>query len=152
MASADNQLEQQLEADLVEAMKARDEIRLQVLRLLKAALKNYSIEVRADLSPQQVLQVLQKEAKKRQDSIQQYGDAGRDDLVKQEQAELEVLQQYLPAPISEEDIRSAVKAAIADGGLEGQAAMGQVIAAVREKFDGAADGSMVARIAREELA
>lgn len=143
-------LEQTLEADLVAAMKARDEIRVQVLRLVKAALKNQTIEVRGDLTPQQMLAVLQKEAKKRQDSISQYRAAGRDDLVRQEQAELEILDTYLPDQASDEAIRAAVRIAVADAG-DSPAVMGQVIARVREKFSGAVDGATLAAIAREEL-
>ncbi len=143
-------LEQNLEADLLEAMKARDEIRVQVLRLVKAALKNQSIEVKGELTPQQMLAVLQKEAKKRQDSITQYRDAGRNDLVEQEQAELEILEAYLPEQASEEELREAVKAAVAEVGAS-PAAMGQVIARVREQFSGAVDGATLAAIVREEL-
>lgn len=143
-------IEKSLEADLADAMRARDEIKVQVLRLLKSAMKNYSIEVKEDLSPQQMLQVLQKEAKKRQDSIAQYSAAGRDDLVRQEKAELEIIDSYLPEQASDEAIREAVKAAIAASG--GAAQMGQVIGQVREHFNGAVDGAKLAAITREELA
>ncbi|MDQ5944132.1 MAG: uncharacterized protein QG658_198 [Patescibacteria group bacterium] len=143
-------LEQTLEADLLEAMKARDEIRVQVLRLVKSALKNQSIEVKGELTPQQMLAVLQKEAKKRQDSITQYQAAGRDDLVRQEQAELEILDTYLPEQASDEEIRAAVQAAVKEVGAS-PAAMGQVIARVREQFSGAVDGAALAAMVREEL-
>ena len=143
-------LEQTLEADLLEAMKARDEIRVQVLRLVKSALKNQSIEIKGELTPQQMLAVLQKEAKKRQDSITQYREAGRNDLVEQEEAELEILEAYLPEQASEEELRAAVKVAVAEVG-DGPAAMGQVIARVREQFSGAADGAALAAMVREQL-
>lgn len=143
-------LEQTLEADLLEAMKARDEIRVQVLRLVKSALKNQSIEVKGELTPQQMLVVLQKEAKKRQDSITQYQAAGRDDLVRQEQAELEILDTYLPEQASDEEIRAAVQAAVKEVGAS-PAAMGQVIARVREQFSGAVDGAALAAMVRQEL-
>lgn len=142
-------LEKTLETDLLEAMKARDEIRVQVLRLVKAAMKNQAIEVRADLTPQQMLAVLQKEAKKRQDSISQYRQAGRDDLANKEQAELTILESYLPEQVSEEAIKAEVKRTIAEMGSS--ANMGQVIGAVREHFSGAVDGSTLASIVREEL-
>lgn len=142
-------LEKTLEADLLEAMKARDEIRVQVLRLVKAAMKNQAIEVRADLTPQQMLAVLQKEAKKRQDSISQYRQAGRDDLADKEQAELKILEDYLPEQASEESIREAVCSVISEIGST--ATMGQVIGIVRERFSGAVDGSTLAMITRQEL-
>lgn len=144
-------LEQSLETDLIEAMKARDEIRVQVLRLVKSALKNYEIEAKGDLSPQQVLAVLQKEAKKRQDSIEQYAAAGREDLVSQEEAELKIIQGYLPEQASEADLRAAVQKATAELGDQ-QGAMGQIIGRVREEFSGAVDGALLAKIVREELA
>ncbi|MBP9827342.1 GatB/YqeY domain-containing protein [Candidatus Saccharibacteria bacterium] len=143
-------LEKSLEQDLIIAAKARDEVKLQVLRLLKAALKNYSIEVKGELTPQQMMQVLQKEAKKRHDSIDQYSKYGRQDLADKEIAELKILEQYLPTPASEEEIREAVNEAIAKV-KDGKAQMGTVIAEVREKFEGAVDGAELARITREEL-
>lgn len=143
-------LVERLEADLMEATKARDEVTLQVLRLLKAALKNYSIEMRQDLSPQQALQILQKEAKKRQESIVQFHEADRQDLVDKESAQLEVLQRYLPKQPDESDVRKAAQSIITENSLSGQAAMGQLITALKEQFDGL-DGSLAARIAREEL-
>ena len=102
----------QLEADLASAAKARDQIRLSVLRLLKSALKNYEIEVGHDATPQEIMTVLQREAKKRQDSINQYGSANRQDLVDEEQAELEILEEYLPPKLSDEDLDKLVAQAI----------------------------------------
>ena len=145
------ELTQQIEADIATAMKARDEVRLQVLRLLKAALKNYSIEIKGELTPQQMLQILQKEAKKRQESIELYGQAGRNDLVTKETKELEVLSEYLPEQASEEAIRTKIKEIISQKKLSGHSAMGVVIQATKDAFQGAADGSVIAKIAREEL-
>lgn len=142
---------EQLDSDLVEAMKARDEVRLQVLRLLKAAMHNYAIEIKGDLSPQQMLQLLQKEAKKRQDSIAQYAAADRQDLVEQEEAELTILKSYLPEQPSDEAIKTAVLEVIAEQNATGTAAMGQVVSAVRERFQGAADGALIAQLTREAL-
>ncbi len=143
-------ISQRLEEDLTAATKARDEITQQVLRLLKAALKNHSIELRADLSPQQALQILQKEAKKRQESIDLYTKADRQDLADKESAELAVLQRYLPQQPSEEDVRAAAKEIVASKELSGNAGMGQLIAGLKDRFDGL-DGSLAAKIAREEL-
>ncbi|MCC7543248.1 GatB/YqeY domain-containing protein [bacterium] len=143
-------LTQRLEADLTEATKARDEITLQVLRLLKAALKNHSIELRQDLSPQEALQILQKEAKKRQEAIQQYSDANRQDLVQKESAELQILERYLPEQPSEAEVRAAAQDIIREQKLSGQSAMGQLISGLKDHFDGL-DGSLAAKVAREEL-
>lgn len=143
-------LTQRLEADLTEATKARDEITLQVLRLLKAALKNHSIELRQDLSPQEALQILQKEAKKRQEAIQQYSDANRQDLVQKESAELQILERYLPEQPSEAEVRAAAQDIIREQKLSGQSAMGRLISGLKDHFDGL-DGSLAAKVAREEL-
>lgn len=141
----------QLDADLTEALKARDAVRLQVLRLLKAALHNYAIEIKDEVSPQQMLQILQKEAKKRQDSIDQFAAAGRQDLVEKEANELAILKTYLPEQASEDAIRAVVQEVIAEQNAQGAAAMGQVISAVRERFGGSADGALIAQLVREGL-
>lgn len=145
------ELADRIEADLVQAAKARDEVRLQSLRLLKSALKNYSIEIKGDVSPQQMLQILQKEVKKRQEAAALYADADRPELAEKEKAEQAILEEYLPELPDEVAIRAQVQAVIAERSLSGQAAMGQVISAVREYFEGALDGSLLAQIAREEL-
>ena len=143
-------ISQRLEEDLTAATKARDEITQQVLRLLKAALKNYSIELKSDLSPQQALQILQKEAKKRQESIELYTNADRQDLADKESVELAVLERYLPKQPTVDEVRAAAKEIVSDKGLAGNAGMGQLIGALKERFEGL-DGSMAAKIAREEL-
>jgi uncharacterized protein YqeY len=139
---------EQLEQDLAAAMRERDQIRLQVLRLLKSALKNYQIEVGHELSPQEMMQVLQKEAKKRRDSIEAYEKAGRDDLVAEESAELKEIQHYLPAQLSDDEVRAIVRDVVA---ANPDAQMGQIIGQVLAKTNGQADGGLVSRIVREEL-
>jgi uncharacterized protein YqeY len=139
---------EQLEQDLAAAMRERDQIRLQVLRLLKSALKNYQIEVGHELSPQEMMQVLQKEAKKRRDSIEAYEKAGRDDLVAEESAELKEIQHYLPAQLSDDEVRAIVRDVVA---ASPDAQMGQIIGQVLAKTNCQADGGLVSRIVREEL-
>ena len=141
----------QLESDLAEAMKLRDEVRTTTLRLLKSALKNYQIELGHDLSMQEALSVLQKEAKKHQDSIKQYEDAKREDLANEEKAELDVIEKYLPEQMSQDEVEKAVDSAIAELGASGPADMGKVIGLVRQKTEGQADGSMIAQLAKQKL-
>ena len=143
---------EQLEADLGEAMKLRDEVRTTTLRLLKSALKNYQIELGHDLTMQEALSVLQKEAKKHQDSIKQYESASREDLAKEEKAELEVIESYLPEQMSREELEKIVEEAISSLNASGPSDMGKVIGLVREKTEGKADGSMIAEIAKNKLA
>ena len=141
----------QLESDLAEAMKLRDEVRTTTLRLLKSAMKNYQIELGHDLTMQESLSVLQKEAKKHQDSIAQYQNANRQDLAQEEQAELEIIKQYLPEQMSREELEKVVDSAIAESGASGPADMGRVIGLVRQKTDGKADGAMIAEVAKAKL-
>lgn len=141
----------ELEADLQAAAKARDQIKLSVLRLLKTALKNYEIEVGHDATPQEIMTVLQREAKKRQDSINQYEKADRKDLVEEEQAELKVLDEYLPAKLSDADVDKLVADAIAETGAVSQADMGKVMQAVMKNAGGAADGSVVSAKVKQAL-
>jgi hypothetical protein len=141
----------QLESDLAEAMKLRDEVRTTTLRLLKSALKNYQIELGHDLTMQEALSVLQKEAKKHQDSIKQYEDAKREDLANEEKAELDIIEKYLPEQMSQDEVEKAVDSAIAELGATGPADMGKVIGLVRQKTEGQADGSMIAELAKQKL-
>lgn len=141
----------QLESDLVAAAKARDSIKLTVLRLLKSALKNYEIEVGHDLSPQEVMAVLQKEAKKRQDSINQYTQAGRTDLVDEESAELKIIDEYLPAKMSNDELEQIVDEAITATGATSMADMGKVMGLAMQKAGAGADGSQVQTIVKAKL-
>lgn len=141
----------ELENDLKEAMKLRDEVRMTTLRLLKSALKNYQIELGHDLTMQESLSVLQKEAKKHQDSIEQYQKADRQDLADEEKAELKVIEKYLPEQMPEAEVEKLVDEVIKQTGATGQADMGKVIGAVRQKAGGSADGAMIAKIAKQKL-
>ena len=141
----------QLESDLAEAAKARDQIKLTVLRLLKSALKNYEIEVGHDASPQEIMSVLQKEAKKRRDSIEQYGKANRQDLVEEETNELEIIQDYLPKEISDNELDVLVKDAIDKTGAKEIKDMGKVIPVVIKASGGSADGSRISARVKQIL-
>lgn len=142
---------QQLEADLKAAAVERDNIRLNVVRLLKSALKNFQIEVGHELSPQEMLSVIQKEAKKRQDSISAYTKAGRDDLATEEQNELKVIEAYLPEQLSDEELSKIVDQVIRETGATGMADMGKVIGVVVAKAVGRADGGRISGIVKSKL-
>lgn len=145
-----NDLEQ-LDSDLKEAAKTRDQIRLTVLRLLKSALKNYEIEVGHDASPQEIMTILQKEAKKRRDSIEQYEKAGRSDLVEEESKELEIIQTYLPKEMSDEQLDSLVREAIAQTGASGLSDMGKVIPVVIKSSKGSASNDRISTKVKQVL-
>ena len=142
---------EQLEADLKTAAKMRDELRLSVLRMLKAALQNQQIEVGHELSMPEVLSVLQKEAKKRQDSVAAYDQAGRTELADQEKAEAKMIEEYLPQQLSDDELKKLVGEAITATGATSKADMGKVIGAVVGQAQGRADGRRISTLVSEQL-
>ncbi len=144
-----------LQADLKDAMRARDDVRLRTIRQLRSALQSAEIARReggtATLSEADVLAVVQKQAKQRRESIAQYQAAGRDDLRAREADELAVLETYLPQPLSDDDIRQAVRAIAAEVGATGPADMGRVMGPAMAALRGRADGRRVQEIVREAL-
>lgn len=136
-----------LRASVVEARKARDKDRTVVLTTVLAAVKNRQIELQREPTDDDVVAVVRKAVKMRQDSVEQYRAAGRDDLAGREAAEIEILRGFLPPEVDPEEIRAAVRAAIA----EGADGIGPVMGVVMPRFRGRADGKVINRIAREEL-
>jgi len=142
----------QVGADIAAAMKARDASRLSALRMLKAAVMNKGVEKGRDLDDAEVLQVIASLAKQRRDSIEQFAKAGRTDLVEKETAELNILQAYLPAGATPEEINAAVAEAIAETGASSPKDMGKVMKAVMPKLAGKnADGKAVNEAVRRTL-
>lgn len=145
---------QALQEELKQAMLARDELKTSVLRLLLSALNYYEIQKGGagyEATKEDVLAVLQKEAKQRKESIEQFKNAGRQELVDKETKELEILQKYLPEQMSEDEIREIVKETIREIGTTAVADMGKVMGALMPKTKGKADGSIVSKIVKEEL-
>ena len=139
-------------ADIAAAMKARDASRLSALRMLKAAVMNKGVEKGRDLDDAEVLQVIASLVKQRRDSIEQFSNAGRTDLVEKETAELNVLQAYLPAAATPEEVNAAVAEAIAETGATSPKDMGKVMKAVMPKLAGkSADGRAVNEAVRRAL-
>lgn len=139
-------LKERLQEDLKAAMKSKDQLRLSVIRLAKAAVMNLEIARGHELSDQEVIEVLAKEAKQRQDSIPEYEKAGRADITENLRNEIKIVQEYLPAQLSENEIRELVKAAIAEAGASGKKDMGKVMAVLMPKTKGRADGKLVNQI------
>ena len=139
-------------ADITAAMKARDAARLSALRMLKAAIMNKGVEKGRDLEDAEVLQVVSSLVKQRRDSIEQFGKAGRTDLVDKETGEIKVLEAYLPPAASAADIDAAVAAAIAETGATSVKDMGKVMKAVMPMLAGKnADGKAVNEAVRRKL-
>jgi uncharacterized protein YqeY len=149
-------LKDQLKADLTEAMKAHDEATRDTLRMVLAAIAN--AEVAGDeavvLTDEQTLGVVRSEAKKRQEAAQIYRDAGRTELADKESAELAIIERYLPAAMSDEDLGKIIAeevAKAASSGATGGKAMGAVVKAVRERVGGQADGGKIAALVKAAL-
>ena len=148
-------LKDQIMADLKQAMKDKDQDRLRVLRSLKAKLLEKEISERkggeATLSDDQAVEVLMKAAKQRKESIDQFRSGGRDDLVKNEEKELELIESYLPEMLSEEEVRDITKKKIKELGAESMADMGRVMGVLMNELKGRAEGSLVSKVVKEEL-
>jgi uncharacterized protein len=147
-------LKQQLQSDLITAMKEKDANKMSVLRMVKSAIGYYEIQKGGagyTATDEDVMQVIQKEVKQHRDSIEQFGSAGRTELVDKEKGELAILEKYLPKQMHEEEIRALVKEAITQTNATTQADMGKVMGALMPKTKGNADGSLVSKIVKELL-
>ena len=145
-------LKQQLTDDMKTAMKGGDKERLGVIRLILAALKQREVDERIELDDAQVLGILEKMVKQRRDSIEQYTAANREDLAAVERAEVEVIQTYLPAPLSAAELDAIVAKAIADSGATSAREMGKVIGLVKPQVTGRADMGQVSELIKSRLA
>lgn len=150
-------LKESIKSDLTAAMKAGDEIAKSTLRMALSAISNVEVagDEAVELTDDQVVKVLQGEAKKRAESAEIYEQNGRTEQAAKERAEAEVLARYLPAAMSEDELRAVVAdevAKAAAAGQEGPKAMGGVVKAVRERVGSSADGSLIARLVKAALA
>lgn len=145
-------LEEQINATLKEAMIARDDIRKRTLRMLKAAITMAKkATANHDLSDQDILVLIGKQIKQRQDAIIEYSKAGREDLAQAEREELQVLQKFMPEQLTEKEIRERAKAVIAEVGAKSLADFGKVMKALMADLRGQADGRLVNKVVRPLL-
>ncbi|MDP5209711.1 GatB/YqeY domain-containing protein [Microbulbifer sp. 2205BS26-8] len=135
-----------------DAMKARDKERLATLRLINAEIKRVEVDERIDLDDARILALLDKMIKQRRDSITQFEKAGRAELAAVEQAEIEVIQEFLPRQLSEAEINEIVTSAVQDTGASSMADMGKVIAQVKPQVQGRADMGSVSKLVKAQLA
>jgi uncharacterized protein YqeY len=144
-------LKDQLQADLKDAMRQRDERRRDTLRFVLSAIHNAEIDAGAALDDEGVQDVLSKQAKQRREAIEEFGKAQRNDLVEKEQAELAVISAYLPEQISRDELVAAAREAIAESGASGPRDIGKVMPALMQRFRGRVDGREVNDVVRELL-
>ncbi len=145
-------LQKTIESDFLVAYKAKEETRVGTLRMLKAALKNRQVELLRELSDDDVLEVIGRQAKQRKESIEQFDAAGRTDLSAKEHAELAILEAYLPRQLSDAELAAAVDAAVAQVGASGMKDMGAVMKALMAAHKGAIDGAKASAAVRARLA
>ncbi|OGD35793.1 hypothetical protein A2W39_03390 [Candidatus Azambacteria bacterium RIFCSPHIGHO2_01_46_10] len=151
---------QKIQSDLKETFKTGDELKRSVLRMLISAIYNKQIEKRTrektgrdvELTEEELLGVISSEAKKRKDASEQFEKGGRPELAAKEKSELDMLMAYLPAQMSEEELRAKVKEAIAKSGAKSEKDFGKVMAALMRETKGRAEGGAVSKIVKEEMA
>jgi len=144
-------LAEQLNEDMKQAMKAGEKFRLSTIRMVRASIKNQEIELRRPLNDDEVLQVVGRDLKQRRDSLQDFERAGREDLVEQMKGEIEIISQYLPQQLNEEEIKAIVMQTIQETGASSKADMGKLMGALMPKVKGRADGKLVNQLVQQVL-
>ena len=146
-----SKLKQLITDDMKLAMKAQDKPALKAIRMILGAIKQKEIDERIELDDNQVMAVIQKMVKQRKDSISQFSDAGRTDLVEVEEAELLIINNYMPKQLSQDEIEAAVVKAISDIGADSMKDMGKLMGILKGQLDGKADMGQVSQLIKSKL-
>ena len=144
-------LSEQIMSDMKEAMKARDKVRLNTVRMIKSALMNEKIKAGHDLTAEEELTVLSREKKQREESIDEFTKADRKDLADETKQELAIVESYLPKQMTEEELNQAVSSAIAEVNAQGKSDFGKVMKVLMPKIKGKADGKAASDVVRKQL-
>lgn len=144
-------LKTQLTEDMKTAMRAKDQVSLSTIRLINAAIKQFEVDERTEADDAKVISILTKMVKQRKDSAKIYTEAGRQDLADKENAEIEILNRYLPQMMSAEKIKTVVEAVIAETGASGMADMGKVMGVLKTRLAGKADMGEVNKVLKAAL-
>ena len=146
-------LKNQIQSQMLEAMKAKDTVKLSVLRMLKASIMKFEVEggERKDATDEDVMKLIQKEIKSRRDSAEQFRKGDRPEQAAAEEKEIEVLMEYMPPQLSEEEVTQIVKDVIAETGAKSKQDLGRVMGALMPKVQGQADGAVVSKIVNSLL-
>jgi uncharacterized protein len=144
-------LQERLLSDMQTAMRAGDVVRRDTIRLLRAAIRNAEIEMQRDAADEDVLQIISRQVKQRNESIEMFQQGGRDDLVAAEEAQKAILEEYLPRQLSQQEIEQAVREVVADLGATDMRQMGAVMREAMDRLKGRADGRVVNQVVREIL-
>jgi uncharacterized protein len=146
-----SELKQQITNDMKLAMKAKDKPALKAVRMILGAIKQKEIDDRIELNDTQVLVVIQKMVKQRKDSISQFSDAGRIDLVEVEESELAIINNYMPKQLTEDEVDAAVTKVIVDSGADSMKDMGKLMGILKSQIDGKADMGLVSQLIKSKL-
>ena len=144
-------LKDQLLDDIKQAMKAKEQAKLAVLRLLSAAIKQKEVDSRAEVSDQDILAIIEKQIKQRKEAAAQFQQGGREDSANQELAEAQLLSTYLPEQLSEDEIASEIQRVVASVGATGPQDMGKVMGPIKTALQGRADMSLVSKLVKKAL-
>lgn len=144
-------LKARITAEMKTAMRAKDKPRLSTIRLIQAEIKRIEVDERIELDDTRVLAILDKMSKQRRDSLSQFKDAGRDDLAAQEQSELDVIAEFLPAALTEEELQVLIDQAVANSGAQAMSDMGKVMGILKPQVQGRADMGVVSKHIKARL-
>ncbi|GGN96780.1 GatB/YqeY domain-containing protein [Saccharibacillus kuerlensis] len=144
-------LSERLNEDMKQAMRSKDKFKLSTIRMIRATIKNQEIDLKRTLDDAEVLEILSREIKQRKDALQEFEKAGREDLAETLRAEIDIVAEYLPAQLSEEEVKAIVQQTIQETGASSKADMGKVMAALMPKVKGRADGKLVNQVVQQNL-
>ncbi len=144
-------LKERLQNDLKIAMKEKDKFKRDVVRFVMSAIKQIEVDERKELSDADIEAILVKQIKQRNDSIEQFREGGREDLVEKNERELEILRSYLPEPMSEDEVRGVLSDIIVETGAQGMKDMGRVMGEAKKRIGSRAEGKLINQIAKELL-
>ena len=144
-------LKERLDNDLKEAQKAKDKIKLNVIRMLKTVIKNREVEKRGELTEEELIQAVNSQVKSRKEAILEYEKAGRIELAKKEEEELSILNGYLPEQLTDEALEKLIDTTLQESDVKGPKDMGKVMKVLMPQITGRADGKKVSQIVKEKL-
>lgn len=144
-------LKQKLQEDLKSSMKNKDTVRKSVVTLIRASIKQYEVDNRVELDDEGIIDIISKQMKQRRDSLEEFAKANRQDLVSETESEIEVLKEYLPQQLSEEELNKIVKETISELGATSMKDMGKIMSAMMPKVKGKADGKQINELVKANL-
>lgn len=144
-------LKQKLQEDLKTSMKNKDTLRKSVITLIRSSIKQIEVDKRIELNDEDIIDIISKQLKQRNDSLEQFLEAGREDLVEETRSEIQVLKEYLPQQLSEQELNEIVKQTISEVGATSIKDMGKIMSVIRPKTKGRADGKLINKLVKENL-